>query len=179
VKHNQSIQTKLSDFDDEDIDSSGLKQASIETPSNPQVDRIPVRPDAHLWRKTIQAGESWGVCEFDDTVLFSQIVDERLHIHGMEAFCKYCGGILEIRETKVFCSGECGIYQGRFSYDLDAYLHWKGAKSLTLRKEIAKEEGLNLEERDLESRIYGPEWSALDQYEEDEEESEHEEKKME
>jgi len=173
MRRKDTVQTSLSDFDMSDSsEQTNEPLAHVDkkvNPSNPQVDRIPVRPDAHLWRKTIQTGESWGVCEFDDTVLFSQIIDERLHIHGMEAFCKYCGGILEIRETKVFCSGNCRTYQGRFSYDLDAYLHWKGAKSLTLRKEIAKEEGLKLEERDLEPRVYGPEWSVLDQYEEDNE----------
>ena len=154
-----TVQTRLEDFD-ESPKKEHPRQSMIST-----IERSPKRP-VHLWRKTMPDGEVWGVFEGDDTVLFVQIKNGRIHAHGREAVCKYCGGKLEIRGSQIFCGGKCGVFQGNFSYDLNSYLHWDGAKSLTLRKEIAKEEGLVLEERDLESIHYAPDWSRLYEYEE-------------
>jgi len=159
MKRRYEVQTRLSDFEENpptksDSDSKTISSVRLK------------RPLATLWRKTISGGEIWGVFEVDDTALFVQVLDDRIHAHGREAVCKYCGGALEIRENQVFCSGKCGVFQGNFSYNLNDYLRWDGAKSLTLRKEIAKEEGLTLEERDLESIHYAPQWSKLYEYEE-------------
>ena len=169
------FQTRLTDFDqpEKSQDNKGLIVVSQDkkvNPSNPTIKKRIKRPNAALWRKITHEGEVWGVCEFDDTVLFSQIINGRIFIHGLEAFCKYCGGVLEIQENKVFCSGSCKVYQGRFSYDMNTYLRWDGAKSITLRKVIAEIEGLELEDRDLESIAYAPEWSSFDEYEEENEE---------
>ncbi|MHA1928596.1 MAG: hypothetical protein ACTSV2_08475 [Candidatus Thorarchaeota archaeon] len=168
----KSYQTKLTDFDDSKSQKGLMEKTPISygkkvNPSNPTIERKRKRPNAALWRKITSDGEAWGVCDFDDTVLFSQIINSRIFIHGIEAFCKYCGGVLEIQENKVFCSGDCKVYQGRFSYDMNTYLHWEGAKSITLRKVIAGFERLELEERDLESIAYAPEWSSFDEYEEE------------
>jgi hypothetical protein len=152
----------LTDF--EEPESTGKKV----NPSNPLKIPRDKKPPAKLWRKIVSEGEVWGVFKGDDTVLFVQILNDRIYAHGREAVCKYCGGTLEIRESQVFCSGECGIYQGNFSYDLNAYLKWDGAKSLTLRRAIAAEEGLTLEERDHEPIYYTPQWSVLYEFEEDE-----------
>jgi len=86
----------------------------------------------------------------------------------MEAVCKWCEDPLEIREeTKVFCGGKCGRYQGEFSHDLNDYLRWEGVKSYTLRKIVAEVEALELEARDLEPISYAPNWSILYEYEDD------------
>ncbi|MCK5238177.1 MAG: hypothetical protein KAR33_01445 [Candidatus Thorarchaeota archaeon] len=161
MKKPHTVQTRLTDF--EERDSSGKKV----NPSNPPKYRRDKRPPAKLWRNIIKDGEVWGVFEGDDTVLFVQILDGKIYAHGREAVCKYCSGTLEIRGSQIFCAGECGVYQGNFSYDLNAYLKWDGAKSLTLRKAIAKEEGLSLEERDHEPIHYTPQWSVLYEFEEE------------
>jgi hypothetical protein len=153
------VQTRLTDFEEQD--SSGKKV----NPSNPPKIPRDRRPPAKLWRKIVNDGEVWGAFEVDDTVLFVQILNDRIHAHGREAVCKYCGGTLEIRKGQIFCVGECETYQGNFSYDLNAYLKWDGAKSLTLRKAIAAEEGLSLDERDHEPIHYTPQWSVLYEYE--------------
>jgi hypothetical protein len=147
----------------------GVKEVN---PSNPSLGSRRKQEATPLWRKTVHNGESWGVIDLDSTVLFVQIVGGRIYAHGSEAVCKYCGGPLEIRAHQVFCGGSCGVYQGNFSYDLNAYLQWGGAKSFTLRKVLAELEGLTLEERDLEPIYYAPMWSSLYQYEDDPEEEE-------
>ncbi len=157
------VQTRLSDF--EEHESSGKKV----NPSNPMKFAPETRPPTKLWRKITNDGEVWGVIDIDDTVLFVQIVDEKIYAHGQEALCKYCGGTLEIRDSQVFCIGQCKSYQGNFSYDLSTYLKWDGAKSYTLRKVIAREEGITLEERDHEPIHYAPYWSVLDDFEDYEE----------
>lgn len=174
MRRKDTVQTSLSDFE---VSNPNEQPAKLSTtvvkkvnPSNPVSERKTKRPTATLWRKITHDGEAWGVCEFDDTVLFSQIIDGRIFIHGIEAFCKYCRGVLDIQESKVFCSGDCKAYQGRFSYDMNTYLHWEGAKSVTLRKAIAEIEGLELEDKDLESIAYAPDWSSFDEYEEENEE---------
>ncbi|MFW9933299.1 MAG: hypothetical protein ACFFDR_11635 [Candidatus Thorarchaeota archaeon] len=159
MRKSHPVQTRLVDFEERPS-----KESSSDD-SNHSSERVK-RPPARLWGKTISGGEIWGVFEVDDTVLFVQIINDRINAHGREAVCKYCGGALEIRDTQVFCEGDCGVYQGNFSYDLNAYLQWDGAKSLTLRKEIAETEGLTLEDRDLESISYAPLWSQLYDYEE-------------
>jgi hypothetical protein len=160
-----TVQTRLADFEEENVTPKS-KRSLIDSP------RREKRPPAKLWRKTIMGGEAWGVFDVDDTVLFVQILDGKIHAHGREAVCKYCGGSLEIRGDQVFCGGECGVFQGDFSYDLDSYLKWDGAKSLTLRKMVADEEGLILEERDLEPIPDLPEWSLLYEFEDPETDNE-------
>ncbi len=127
------------------------------------------REKGQIWRKTTRDGGKWGVVRFDGTVLFVRVIDGRIFAHGLEAICKWCDGELEILDEKVFCKGRCKRFQGDFARDLNTYLRWEGAKSYTLRKEIAKAEKLHLESRDLEPIVYAPDWSAFDQYEEDEE----------
>jgi hypothetical protein len=160
----RTVQTKLSDFDDtcEPNKSEGPQDVPEASKSGLPSDR----PRTSLWSNVITPDEEWGVCNFDDTVLFTQIIDRRLHAHGMEIKCKWCEGNLEVREDKVFCSGTCRRYQGEFSQDLEAYLWWEGAKSYTLRREIADAEGLELEQRDLEEISYAPNWSVLSEYDE-------------
>ncbi|MDF1540887.1 MAG: hypothetical protein P1Q69_18465 [Candidatus Thorarchaeota archaeon] len=155
----RTVQTRLVDFEDADSPS---KKVNLSKPQRLVPDK---RPPTKVWRKTINDGEVWGVFDVDDTVLFVQILDGRVHAHGREAVCKYCGGILDIRGSQIFCGGECGVYQGNFSYDLNAYLKWDGAKSLTLRKAVAEEEGFSLEERDYEPIHYTPQWSVLYEFE--------------
>jgi hypothetical protein len=160
----RSSQTKLSDF--------GEVEEEISQPSHSVVTefRKPKKSARKLWKKTTNRNEDWGVVNFDDTVLLVQLIDGRLHIHGIEAVCKWCKGVLEIRETsKVFCSGRCGRYQGEFSHDLNDYLRWEGVKSYTLRKIVAEVEALELEARDLEPISYAPNWSILYEYETDSE----------
>jgi len=149
----------LIDFEDSDSSDKKVKL------SNPRRFAPDKRPPPKLWRKTIKEGEVWGVIEVDDTVLFVQILDDRVYAHGREAVCKYCGGTLDIRGRQIFCGGTCGVYQGNFSYDLNSYLKWDGAKSLTLRKAVAEEEGLQLQERDYEPIHYSPQWSVLYEFE--------------
>jgi hypothetical protein len=99
-------------------------------------------------------------------LLLVRLIKGRIHAYGIEAVCKYCGDVLEIREDKIFCGGRCGTYQGEFSRDLDDFLRWEGVKSYTIRKKVAEVEGLNLEPRDLEPIPYAPNWSVLEEYEE-------------
>jgi hypothetical protein len=158
----RSSQTKLSDFSE--------MEEEIPQPSHTVVTEFhkPKKPERELWQKTTNKDEEWGVCNFDETVLLVQLIDGRLHAHGREAFCKWCDGVLEIREeVKVFCSGKCGRYQGEFSSDLDDYLRWEGVKSYTLRKIVAEAEALELEARDHLPIHYAPNWSVLFEYEDD------------
>ncbi|UCE09303.1 MAG: hypothetical protein JSW61_10025 [Candidatus Thorarchaeota archaeon] len=160
------MQTRLVDFDDMS------QKKKKKTPQKPQKikKKKPKTPRSQLWKKTIPKEEDWAVCNFDGTVLFVRLVAGRIHVHGTEAVCKWCESVLEIREDKVFCGGHCGKYQGEFSRDLDAYLHWEGAKSWTLRRQVAEAEGLQLEERDLEPMTYAPNWSILEEFEADDDE---------
>jgi hypothetical protein len=154
----RTVQTRLTEFDE---------SAEKETTSCPAPTRRPSRPRGQLWDKVTNDDEDWGVAQIEDTVLFVKLVDGRLHAQGMEIVCKWCGGVLEIREDKVFCAGRCERYQGKFSWDFNAYLQWEGAKSYTLRKQVAKAEKLVLEPRDLAPIAYAPNWSVLEEYEED------------
>ncbi|TFF91301.1 hypothetical protein EU545_04645 [Candidatus Thorarchaeota archaeon] len=154
-------QTRLSDFDE-------IESSEEEKRSSPRPRDSPHRREEPLWQKMINEDEKWGVCRFDDTVFFTKIVDGRLHAYGLELTCKWCGDTLGIREDKVFCTGTCRRYQGEFSRNLNAYLWWEGAKSYTLRHEVAEAENLELEPRDLEDMSYAPKWSVLSEYDEDE-----------
>ncbi len=147
-------QMRLSDFDES---------------LNPKPDTRPRTrvPTGRLWERVVTDGE-WGVCKFDDTVLFVQIINGRPYAYGHEAICKWCGDPLEIRGEQVFCSGHCGRYQGKFSRDLNAFLHWNGAESRTVRHELAQIEGLVLEPRDLEPIVYHTPTPFYVEYEEDE-----------
>jgi hypothetical protein len=168
MKRKRTVQTRLFDFEEqEDRPVKSSPDSQVKEPSKPPPKR---RLRRELWKKMIKNKDEWGVCNFDGTVLFVQLKNGRIHTHGMESFCKWCGGVLEIHQTKVFCAGTCKRYQGEFSKDLNDYLKWDGAKSYTLRKEIAEKEGLELEERDLADIPYASNWSALAEYEEDEEE---------
>jgi len=159
----RSFQSRLSDFDE--VEEEPRKPSLNDSPK-PSV-RKP-KPERKLWRKTTSEDEEWGVISFDDTVLFVQLIDGRMHAHGMEAVCKWCESVLEIREeAKVFCGGTCGRYQGEFSRDLNDYLRWEGVKSYTLRKIVSEVEALELEARDLEPISYAPHWSILYEYEDD------------
>ncbi|TFG29495.1 hypothetical protein EU528_09600 [Candidatus Thorarchaeota archaeon] len=158
-------QTKLSEF----TESKKETPPSSPSPEKPTTtlfvtEPLPPRPKGQMWYKKTNAGEQWGVCNFDGTVLLVQIINGRLQAHGEEAVCKWCGGVLEIREDKVFCNSACKRYQGEFSSNLDSYLWWEGAKSYTLRKLVAETEGLELESRDLDSISYAPNWSILYEY---------------
>lgn len=159
-------QTRLLEFneaEDEPTESSSNDESDSHRPA---VKRQ--KPERKLWQKTTNKDEEWGVCNFDETVLLVQLINGRIHAHGMEAVCKWCDGVLEIREeTKVFCGGRCGRYQGEFSRDLDNYLRWEGVKSYTLRKIVAEVEALELESRDLEPLHYAPKWSVLFEYEDE------------
>ena len=155
-----TAQTKLEDFDESD---GKKRNTQLGVPLTGKRTRAKVQ----LWQRIMQEGEEWGVCNLDGTVLFVRLIDGRIHAHGMEAVCRWCGDELVIREDKVFCSGRCGRYQGQFSLDSNAYLLWEGAKSYTLRKEIAQVERLRLEPRDLEPIQYAPNWSVFDEYDED------------
>jgi hypothetical protein len=159
----RSFQSRLSDFSEVKEETS--KPSSTKS-SKPSVKRP--KPERKLWKKTTSKDEEWGVCNFDDTIFFVQLVNGRMHAHGMEAVCKWCKGVLEIREeTKVFCGARCGRYQGEFSRDLSDYLRWEGVKSYTLRKIVAEVEALELEARDHEPISYAPNWSILYEYEDD------------
>ena len=159
-------QTRLFEFsEDESEPAEPMSTENIDS-RRPSVKRP--KPERKLWQKTTNKDEEWGVCNLDETVLLVQLVDGRIHAHGREAVCKWCDGVLEIREeTKVFCGGRCGRYQGEFSSDLNAYLWWEGVKSYTLRKIVAEVEALELESRDLEPIQYAPKWSVLFEYEEE------------
>jgi hypothetical protein len=159
-------QTRLFEFsEDESEPAEPMSNKAIDS-HKPSVKRP--KPERKLWQKTTNKDEEWGVCNLDETVLLVQLVDGRIHAHGREAVCKWCDGVLEIREeTKVFCGGRCGRYQGEFSSDLNAYLWWEGVKSYTLRKIVAEVESLELESRDLEPIHYAPKWSVLYEYEDE------------
>ena len=159
----RSFQSRLSDF--EEVEEKTPQPSPKASPKSPA--KKP-KPERNLWTKTTSKDEEWGVVNFDETVLLVQLIDGRMHAHGMEAVCKWCEGVLEIREeVKVFCGGECGRYQGEFSRDLNDFLRWEGVKSYTLRKIVAEVEALELEARDLEPISYAPNWSILYEYEAD------------
>jgi hypothetical protein len=159
----RSFQSRLSDFGEVE-EETPEPSPSISSKSST---RKP-KPERKLWRKTTNKDEEWGVISLDDTVLFVQLINGRMHAHGMEAVCKWCESVLEIREeSKVFCGGICGRYQGEFSRDLNNYLRWEGVKSYTLRKIVSEVEALELEARDLEPITYAPHWSILYEYEDD------------
>lgn len=159
----RKVQSRLSDF--------GEVEEATPKPSLIVSTKLPVKrpkPERKLWQKTTNKDEEWGVCNLDETVLLVQLVNGRIHAHGREAVCKWCDGVLEIREeVKVFCSGKCGRYQGEYSRDLDDYLRWEGVKSYTLRKIVAEVEALELEARDLAPIQYAPNWSVLFEYEDE------------
>lgn len=152
-------QTRLEDFNQSD-------DIPHTQPISPPADRR-TKTKVQLWQRAKYEGEEWGVCNFDGTVFFVRMIDGRIHAYGMEAVCRWCGDELVIRENKVFCNGRCGRYQGQFSSDPNMYLQWEGAKSYTLRKEIAQVEGLQLDPRDLEPIQYAPNWSVFDEYDEE------------
>jgi len=168
MKRKRTVQTRLSDFGEQE--NTPVKPSPDSQVKEPSIPPKKSRPRRELWKKMIENKDEWGVCNFDGTVLFVELKNSRIHAHGMESFCRWCGGVLEIQQEKVFCGGTCKRYQGEFSKDLNAYLRWDGAKSYTLRKEVAEKEGLALEERDLADIPYASNWSALDEYEEEEEE---------
>ncbi len=167
----QTEQTKLSDFAEEEETNPSVKSDS-EPMSVLTLITPPPRPKGQMWYKTINQGEKWGVCNFDGTTLLVQFKNNKMYAHGEEVFCKWCSGVLEIREDKVFCDGACKRYQGEFSDNLDSFLHWEGVKSYTLRKIVAETEGLTLEPRDLEPIAYAPNWSILYEYTDDDMEPE-------
>jgi hypothetical protein len=158
----QTEQTKLSDFA-EPKDETPPPVPPPETIISPisTTEPLPPRPKGKMWYRTTCVGETWGVCNFDGTVLLVRIDAGQMYIHGEKAVCKWCGGVLDIRDDKVFCAGVCKRYQGEFSDDLNSFLHWEGVKSYTLRKMVAKIEGFKLEPRDLEPISYAPNWSVL------------------
>ena len=155
-------QTRLSEFEESDHEPSREIITVSTTTSVPESE--PPRQKGQMWYKTLDTRGDWGVCSLDGTVLFVQLINGRIHAHGEEAVCKWCGGVLEIREDKIFCSGQCRRYQGVFSRDLNDFLRWEGAKSFTLRKVVAEVEKLELEPRDLEPISYAPKWSILYEY---------------
>lgn len=158
-----SFQSRLSDFTEteEKPPKPNSSVSSIPSAKRP-------KPERKLWKKTTSKDEEWGVVNLDDTVLLVQIINGRMHAHGIEAVCKWCESVLEVREeNKLFCGGKCGRYQGEFSRDLNDYLRWEGVKSYTLRKIVAEVEALELEARDHEPISYAPHWSILYEYEED------------
>ena len=116
-------QTKLSDFTEPKEETPSSSLLTEKTASLSVIEPQPPRPKGKMWYKTINEDEEWGVCNFDGTVLLAQIINNRLHIHGEEAVCKWCGGVLDVRDDKVFCVGACKRYQGEFSDDLDSFLH--------------------------------------------------------
>ena len=155
-------QTRLSEFEESDHELP-IETISVSTTiSVPESE--PPRQKGQMWYKTLDTRVDWGVCNLDGTVLFVQLINGRIHAHGEESVCKWCGGILEIREDKIFCGGQCRRYQGDFSRDPNDFLRWEGAKSYTLRKVVAEIENLELESRDHESISYAPNWSILYEY---------------
>ncbi|MHA1936243.1 MAG: hypothetical protein ACW97A_13285 [Candidatus Thorarchaeota archaeon] len=157
-------QTNLLEFDEETLNATKNIVSQVNPP--PVRKKRRKRKKAVLWNKVTSPDEDWAVCNLDGTVLLVRLIKGRIHAYGIEAVCKYCGDVLEIREDKIFCGGRCGIYQGEFSRDLDDFLRWEGVKSYTLRKKVAEVEGLDLEPRDLEPISYAPNWSVLEEYEE-------------
>ncbi len=94
----------------------------------------------------------WAVVRFDGVVVFAQLVGDRLYVHGREAMCRWCFGQLVVRDGKVFCGGQCGRFQGDIAMDLSTYLRWDGVRSFTLRREIARTDGL----RPVDTGLQGP-----------------------
>jgi hypothetical protein len=162
-------QTKLSDFSEPKKESVPTTSSTTETrpARSSNLDQAFRRLKRELWQKTINAGEEWGVCELNDTVILVRLIDHRIYAYGEEAVCKWCGGVLEVRDDKIFCTGVCKRYQGEFSRNLNSFLEWDGVKSYTLRKAVAKTENLELESRDLEPIDYAPDWSVLYEYEDE------------
>lgn len=161
-------QTKLSEFTERKEETPSPSSSPEITTSQISTTEPPLpRPKGKMWYKTTSTNEKWGVCNFDGTVLLVRLIDDRIHAHGEEAVCKWCSGVLVIDEDKVFCNGACKRYQGEFSENLNAFLHWEGVKSYTLRKMVAEVEGLELESRDLEPISYVPNWSILYEYADD------------
>lgn len=161
-------QTKLSDFTESDeVFPSTNSPPEEATYTLSTIDPPPPHPKGKMWYKTTSAGEHWGVCNFDGTVLLVQLINGRMYAHGEEAVCKWCGDTLEIHDDKVFCTGACKRYQGEFSSNLSSFLHWEGVKSYTLRKMVAEVEDFELEPRDLEPISYAPNWSVLYDYAEE------------
>ncbi len=158
MSRRRTVQTRLVDFDEDSDEDPIPKRLSME----------PELPIGQIWRKITDEGEEWAVCNFDGTVFFARLVEGKIHAYGTEATCKWCESTLVIRNDKVFCGGHCGRYQGEFSRDLSAYLHWDGAKSYTLRKQVAKIEGIELESRDLEPFSFAPTTSILEEFEDNE-----------
>ncbi len=149
------LQTRLPDFDE--------KSGDLSIPSEKLKSE---RVTGDIWKRTITQKEDWGICNFGGTVMFAKLEEGRIIVHGIEASCRWCGSELEVRGEQVFCVGSCKTYQGLFSKDLNKYLEWEGAKSYTLRREIARIEGLQLEPRDLEPLPQPAEWSIFDEFEE-------------
>jgi len=160
-------QTKLSEFTESEEETSPSSLPTEKTVPLSMTEPLPPRLKGKMWYKTTDSEEKWGVCNFDGTILLVQIISDRLHAHGEEAVCKWCGGVLEVRKDKVFCNGACKRYQGEFSSNLESFLWWEGAKSYTLRKLVAEAEGFKLESRDLEPISYAPNWSILYEYADD------------
>lgn len=161
---------KLSEFDEPKADAASPNSKS----QNAEQSKHCISPalvqrhsESKLWSKTVKEDEEWGVCNLNDTVVLVRLVNHQIHAYGEKAVCKWCEGILEIRDDKIFCTGNCKRYQGGFSRDLNAFLWWEGVKSYTLRKTVAEIEHLELESRDLKPIDYTPDWSALYEYEDE------------
>lgn len=155
-------QTRITDFLERE--TSPPPRADFEPTSVLTLVTPPPRLKGEMWYKTTNPDEKWGVCNFDGTILLVQFDNGKMYVHGEEAVCKWCGGVLDIRDERVFCVGACRRYQGEFSNDLNSFLHWEGVKSYTLRKMVSKIEGFKLEPRDLEPISYAPNWSILYDY---------------
>jgi hypothetical protein len=162
-------QTKLSDFSESHEETTSARTPLTEIHSAPSSspEPRPPRPRREMWQKTIDADQEWGVCNLGDTVILVRLINHHIYAYGEEAVCKWCGGVLEVRDDKIFCIGACKRYQGEFSRNLNAFLWWEGVKSYTLRKIVADIEHLELESRDLEPIDYVPDWSVLYEYEDE------------
>ena len=66
----RNFQSRLSDFGE--VEEETPKQ--IVSPK-PFVKKP--KPERQLWKKTTSKDEEWGVCNFDDTVLFVQLIKTR------------------------------------------------------------------------------------------------------
>lgn len=161
---------RLSDFDEPKTDAASSSSQFQKVERSKPSTSTPLdqkRSKSQLWSKTVKEDEEWGVCNLDDTVILVRIDNNRIHAYGEEAVCKWCGGALEIRDDKIFCTGACKRYQGEFSRNLNAFLWWEGVKSYTLRKTVAETEHLELEPRDRDPISYAPNWSVLYEYEDE------------
>ena len=92
----RKVQSRLSDFGE--VDEETPKPSPFVSPKSPV--KRPKPEERKLWKKTTNKDEEWGVCNLDETVLLVQLVNGRIHAHGREAVCKWCDGVLEIRETR-------------------------------------------------------------------------------